>query len=74
MSLDVYLYGEPIATLEPGTGTDYTLSYTRERSSRRGRGTIVLSQSLPVREEPYDAIATRTFFEGLLPEGAGARR
>ena len=68
MSLDVYLYGARIATLEPGTGTDYTLSYTPETVSGAGEGTIVLSQSLPVREEPFDAIATRAFFEGLLPE------
>ena len=69
MSLDVYLHGAPIATLKPGTGTDYTLTYTPRTVEDAGEGAIVLSQSLPVREEPFDAIATRTFFEGLLPEG-----
>jgi serine/threonine-protein kinase HipA len=70
MSLDVYLYGERVATLEPSGGTDYTLSYAAETVAGAGEGGIVLSQSLPVKEEPFDAIATRTFFEGLLPEGS----
>lgn len=69
MSLDVYLYGELVGTLAPGTGTDYTLSCTPSTVAAAGEGGIVLSQSLPVGEEPFDAIATRTFFEGLLPEG-----
>ena len=70
MSLDVYLHGAKVAVLEPGTGTDYTLAYTPETVAAAGEGAIVLSQSLPVRAEPYDPIATRTFFEGLLPESA----
>jgi serine/threonine-protein kinase HipA len=70
MSLDVYLYGARVATLEPGTGTDYTLAYTPQTVEEAGVRTVVLSQSLPVREEPFDAIATRTFFEGLLPESS----
>jgi serine/threonine-protein kinase HipA len=68
MSLDVYLRGTHVAVLEPGTGTDFILSYTPETVAAAGEESIVLSQSLPVREEAYDAIATRTFFEGLLPE------
>lgn len=70
MSLDVYLHGAKVAVLEPGTGTDYTLAYTPETVAAAGEGAIVLSQSLPVRAETYDPIATRTFFEGLLPESA----
>jgi serine/threonine-protein kinase HipA len=68
MSLDVYLHGVLVGRLEPGIGTDYTLGYSPETIEEAGEGAIVLSQSLPVREEPFDAIATRTFFEGLLPE------
>jgi serine/threonine-protein kinase HipA len=70
MSLDVYLRRIHVAVLEQGTGTDYTLTYTPETVAAAGEGAIVLSQSLPVRAEPYGAIATRTFFEGLLPESS----
>jgi serine/threonine-protein kinase HipA len=70
MSLDVYLHGAQVGTLEPGNGTDYAFSYTPQTVEEAGIGAIVLSQSLPVREDPFDAIATRTFFEGLLPESA----
>jgi len=68
MSLDVYLHSSRIGTLTRATGTDYSFSYLRELVSEVGEGRIVLSQSLPVRGEPYDPIATRTFFDGLLPE------
>jgi serine/threonine-protein kinase HipA len=70
MSLDVYLHGVQVGFLEAGTSTDYTFAYTQQTVEEAGLGAIVLSQSLPVREEPFDAIATRTFFEGLLPESA----
>ncbi len=67
MSLDVHLDGHRIGTLERGTGTDYTFAYTPDVISE-AEGAVVLSNSLPVREEAYGAIETRTFFEGLLPE------
>jgi serine/threonine-protein kinase HipA len=70
MSLDVYLHGVQIGILEAGTSTDYTFAYIQQTVEEAGLGAIVLSQSLPVREEPFDAMATRTFFEGLLPESA----
>jgi serine/threonine-protein kinase HipA len=68
MSLDVYLHGVQVGILEAGISTDYTFAYTQQTVEEAGLGAIVLSQSLPVREEPFDPIATRTFFEGLLPE------
>jgi serine/threonine-protein kinase HipA len=68
MSLDVYLHGERIGDLERTIGTDYRFAYAAETVSEAGEDAIVLSNSLPVREQAYDAMATRTFFDGLLPE------
>lgn len=70
MSLTVSLKGSPIGTLHPGTGTDYTFEYTDEVVVGAGLDAIVLSQSLPVRKESFDPAATRSYFEGLLPESA----
>lgn len=70
MSLAVHLYGGRVGTLRPGTGTDYTFEYTAAIVEDAGKGAVVISHSLPVREEPYGAIETRTFFEGLLPESS----
>jgi len=39
-----------------------------------GPGTALLSNSLPVRAEPYSADTTRAYVEGLLPEGAQRER
>lgn len=68
MALAVHLYGQRIGTLQPGTGADYTFAYTPAMIEQVGPGTVVLSHSLPVREEPFDPAATRAYFEGLLPE------
>ena len=68
MSLDVYLHGSRIGALTQTTGTDYCFGFSPETVAEAGEGAIVLSHSLPVREEAYDAIATRSFFDGLLPE------
>lgn len=69
MSLDVYLYGERIGTLFPAGDNDYRLAYDPELVERLGPGKALLSNSLPVRTEPYSAEATRAYVEGLLPEG-----
>jgi serine/threonine-protein kinase HipA len=68
MSLDVYLHRERIGGLIQTTGTDYRFAYSPETATAAGEGAIVLSNSLPAREGPYDAMATRSFFDGLLPE------
>lgn len=68
MSLDVYLHESRIGTLVQATGTDYCFAYSEETVAEAGEGAIVLSNSLPVRTEPYDAMETRIFFDGLLPE------
>lgn len=68
MTLDVYLHGKRIGELTRTTATDYSFAYGSETVARAGEGAIVLSNSLPVREGPYDSMATRSFFDGLLPE------
>lgn len=69
MSLDVYLQGEPIGELLP-TGEDgYRFVYRAETVEEIGAGEVLLSNSLPVREEPFSADASRAFVEGLLPQG-----
>lgn len=69
MSLDVYLHGERVGTLFPAGDNDYRLAYDPELVDRLGPGRALLSNSLPVRREPYSAEATRAYVEGLLPEG-----
>jgi serine/threonine-protein kinase HipA len=69
LSLDVYLYGEPIGTLFPAGMNDYRLAYEPERIAGFGPAAAILSNSLPASREPYSANATRTFVEGLLPRG-----
>lgn len=70
MGLDVYLYGRKIGALEPATATDYTFEYSDAIVEEMAEGTIVLSQSLPVQAGPFGPPATRSYFEGLLPESA----
>lgn len=70
MSLAVYLQQTRVGTIEPGTGTDYTFAYAPEIVAVASPGAIVLSQSLPIREDAFDPASTRCYFEGLLPEGA----
>lgn len=68
MSLDVYLHTQRIGTLVQETGADYRFTYAEGTVADAGEGAIVLSNSLPVRPEAYDAMRTRIFFDGLLPE------
>jgi serine/threonine-protein kinase HipA len=74
MSLDVYLYGEPIGQLLPASGEDYQLVYSAEQIEGFGEGGAVLSNSLPGSEEPYSPDASRAYIEGLLPEGRRRER
>lgn len=69
MSLDVYLHGELIGGLFP-TGEDgYRFAYRPETVEEIGAGEVLLSNSLPVRGEPFSAGASRAYVEGLLPQG-----
>ncbi|MEY2953562.1 MAG: hypothetical protein RLZZ401_1649, partial [Pseudomonadota bacterium] len=59
--LEVWLSGTQVGTLSQIDG--------RLRFAYASGATTPLSQSLPVRAEPFDDRATRPFFAGLLPEG-----
>jgi len=69
MSLDVYLYGKRIGALHRSGVNDYSFAYAPEVVEDVGRGTVLLSSSLPVRAEPFSPRATRAYIEGLLPQG-----
>jgi serine/threonine-protein kinase HipA len=70
MMLDVYLYGQPVGTLRAGKGLDFSFQYSAAVARDAGPGAVVLSESLHVQPEPFGPMATRNYFEGLLPEGA----
>ncbi|MBY0410035.1 MAG: type II toxin-antitoxin system HipA family toxin, partial [Burkholderiaceae bacterium] len=59
--LEVWLLGAHVGTLSQAEG--------RLGFSYAPGATTPLSQSLPIRSEPFDDRATRPFFAGLLPEG-----
>ncbi len=59
--LEVWLSGVHVGTLAQ---VDGRLGFTYAPGA-----TTALSQSLPIRPEPFDDRATRPFFAGLLPEG-----
>ena len=68
--LDVWWCGERIGALSLGEGRPsfaYAADWWQAPQARP------LSQSLPLRAEPFDERATRPFFAGLLPEGEHRR-
>lgn len=73
MSLDVYLHGEQIGGLFRTGDSGYSFVYTSEVVEEEGAGKVVLSNSLPVRDEPFGPDATRAYVEGLLPQGRRRR-
>ena len=73
--LEVWLLGKHIGTLAQTEGRlsfAYTTDWLEKNTTKDGSGgdTIPLSQSLPLRAEPFDDRAARPYFAGLLPEGA----
>ena len=73
--LEVWLLGKHIGTLAQTEGRlsfSYTTDWLEKNTTKDGSGgdTIPLSQSLPLRAEPFDDRAARPYFAGLLPEGA----
>lgn len=71
--LEVWLLGAHIGTLSQIDGR-LSFSYTpawlaNNTSGAKGANSTPLSQSLPLRAEPFDDRAARPFFAGLLPEG-----
>lgn len=74
MTLSVHLYGERIGTLFSAGDNDYRFAYDPDLVDEIGPGQGLLSNSLPVRREPFSAETTRAYIEGLLPEGPRRRR
>lgn len=74
MSLDVYLQGRPVAELFPTGEYSYSLAYRPQTVAEAGPGEILLSNALPVRDEPYGPDASRAYIEGLLPQGNRRRK
>ena len=73
--LEVWLLGKHIGTLvqiEGRLSFSYATDWLEKNTTKDGSGgdTIPLSQSLPLRAEPFDDRAARPYFAGLLPEGA----
>jgi serine/threonine-protein kinase HipA len=68
--LAVWLYGTAVAYLQQGDNYRLTLDWAEEGIARWGRGSRVLSVSLPL-GAPLDTKGTAglDFFENLLPEG-----
>jgi serine/threonine-protein kinase HipA len=71
--LRVFMGDELLGELERRGPTRYSLTYDPRVVEQRGEGSILLSASLPLREEPYPNAQTKPFFEGLLPEGVARR-
>jgi serine/threonine-protein kinase HipA len=69
MSLDVNLRGKRVGGLFPTGESTYSFAYTPETVEEGGAGEVLLSNSLPVRGEPYGPDASRAYVEGLLPQG-----
>ena len=80
--LDVWLLGSHVGTLsqvDGRLGFAYSAQWLDQAGAGKGVATgdapgvappaSPLSQSLPLRAEPFDDRATRPFFAGLLPEG-----
>lgn len=70
MSLDVYLQGVRIGGLFTTGESEYRFAYAPEVVEQIGAGMALLSNSLPVRAEPFGPDASRAYVEGLLPQGA----
>lgn len=62
-TLEVFLHGESVGVLKKGKKAgSATFKYHHDAP-------YSLSVSMPVREAPYDPVATRNWFTNLLPEG-----
>jgi serine/threonine-protein kinase HipA len=69
LSLDVHLRGRRVGGLFPLGESDYSFAYWPETVDEFSPGTALLSNSLPLRPEPFGPDATRAYVEGLLPQG-----
>ena len=57
----------PVGTIRGVDSKDSRFSYNKEYMTTKGA--VPISISLPFTDEQYSPSATRTYFEGLLPEG-----
>lgn len=73
MSLDVYLHGERIGGLFRLGDDHYSFAYAPETVAEANPAKGLLSHTLPIRPDPHGPEATRTYIEGLLPQGARRR-
>jgi serine/threonine-protein kinase HipA len=69
MSLDVYLHGKRVGALSPAGEGTYSFAYRPEAVERATPAEALLSNSLPLRTEPFGAAVSRAYVEGLLPQG-----
>jgi serine/threonine-protein kinase HipA len=67
--LAVWLYGSKVATVDQDRSHRPRLTYTDEALRRYQSGTPLLSMTLPVQPERFPQGVTRSFIDGLLPEG-----
>ncbi len=70
--LNVWLLNERVGSLTQINGRlsfCYAADFLAKKTVSSSNPPFVLSQSLPLRMEPFDDAATRPFFAGLLPEG-----
>ena len=71
--LAIWLYGENVATVSRKPNNRLWLGYTREALARYQLGTPLLSIGLPLTNVAYPNAKTRSFIDGLLPEGEQRR-
>lgn len=57
----------PVGEISGNTSEDSCFAYSEEYLSHEDSTPV--SISMPLQEEPFSAFQTKTFFEGLLPEG-----
>src|SRR5881394_305107 len=69
LSLDVHLHGRRVGGLFPLGEDAYSFAYTAEAVEEFPPGKALLSNSLPLRAEPFGPDTTRAYVEGHLPQG-----
>jgi serine/threonine-protein kinase HipA len=69
MSLNVYLHGKRVGALSPVGEGSYSFAYGPETVERATPSAALLSNSLPLRAEPFGVDVSRAYVEGLLPQG-----
>ncbi len=67
--LAIWLYGDRVATVSREANNRLRLRYTPDALEKYELGTPLLSIALPLTDVPYPNAKTRSFIDGLLPEG-----